>query len=414
MNEIISIYLNINCQTLNLLDTISSKNTLPMPEYKSFIHSKLPAVGTTIFTVMSKLAADNNAINLSQGFPDFNCSDELITLVHQYMKKGLNQYAPMQGAPILRERISEMLQSLYGTSYHPDSEITITAGATQGIYTAISAVVREGDEVVIIEPAYDCYAPAVEMNGGKPVFVQLKQPNFSIDWNTVKKVINRKTRMIIVNTPHNPSGTVLSEKDMQQLEQLTKNTDIVVLSDEVYEHMCLTDAPHQSAARFKGLAERSIIVSSFGKTVHTTGWKIGYVAAPANLMVEFRKVHQFLVFTCNTPVQYALADFLKHKENYTGVKDFYLKKRDLFIELIKTSRFNFTPSTGTYFQLLNYSNISEEKDKDFAIRLTKDFKLASIPLSVFYSKNTDNKLLRFCFAKKDETLEKAAEIICKI
>ena len=385
-----------------------------MPEYKSFIHSKLPAVGTTIFTVMSKLSAENNAINLSQGFPDFNCSDELIELVHHYMKTGLNQYAPMQGVPVLRERIAEMLQKLYGTAYHPDTEITITAGATQGIYTAISAFIHEGDEVVIIEPAYDCYAPAVEVNGGKPVFVQLKQPDFSVDWNAVKKVISRKTKMIIVNTPHNPSGTVLSEKDMQQLEQLTKNTDIVILSDEVYEHMCLTDTPHQSAARFKGLAARSIIISSFGKTVHTTGWKIGYVAGPANLMAEFRKVHQFLVFTCNTPIQYALADFLKKEENYSQVKEFYKKKRDYFNNLIKNSRFTLSPSTGTYFQLLNYNRISEEKDIDFAIRLTKEFKLASIPLSVFYHKYTDNRQLRFCFAKKNETLEKAAEIICKI
>jgi methionine aminotransferase len=385
-----------------------------MPEYKSFIHSKLPTVGTTIFTVMSKLAAENNAINLSQGFPDFNCSDELISLVNQYMKKGMNQYAPMQGVPVLRERISEMLQSLYGTTYHPDSEITITAGATQGIYTAISAIVHEGDEVVIIEPAYDCYAPVIEVNGGKPVYVQLNPENFSIDWGAVKKVIGRKTKMIIINTPHNPSGTVLSDKDMLQLEQITKNTGIIVLSDEVYEHMCFTDSPHQSAARFKGLAERSIIVSSFGKTVHTTGWKIGYVAAPANLMVEFRKVHQFLVFTCNTPIQYALADFLKKNENYTGVKEFYKKKRDYFVSLIKNSRFKLIPCTGTYFQLLNYSGISEDKDTNFAIKLTQENNLAAIPLSVFYNKQVDNKILRFCFAKKDETLEKAAEIICKI
>ncbi|MFN6039940.1 MAG: aminotransferase class I/II-fold pyridoxal phosphate-dependent enzyme, partial [Bacteroidota bacterium] len=280
-----------------------------------------------------------------------------------------------------------------GTTYHPDSEITITAGATQGIYTAISAIVHEGDEVVIIEPAYDCYAPVIEVNGGKPVYVQLNPENFSIDWGAVKKVIGRKTKMIIINTPHNPSGTVLSDKDMLQLEQITKNTGIIVLSDEVYEHMCFTDSPHQSAARFKGLAERSIIVSSFGKTVHTTGWKIGYVAAPANLMVEFRKVHQFLVFTCNTPIQYALADFLKKNENYTGVKEFYKKKRDYFVSLIKNSRFKLIPCTGTYFQLLNYSGISEDKDTNFAIKLTQENNLAAIPLSVFYNKQVDNKIL---------------------
>ncbi len=385
-----------------------------MPSFNGLILSKLPAVGTTIFTVMSKLAAEHSAINLSQGFPDFNCSPELIDLVTKYMKEGLNQYAPMQGVPVLRETISGILKDSYGGNYNPDTEITVTAGATQGLYTAIAAVVREGDEVIIIEPAYDSYVPAIELNGGKPVYVQLKYPDYSVDWDAVKKVISRKTRMIIINTPHNPSGTVMKEKDLQQLEKLTANSDIIVLSDEVYEHMCLTNEPHQSVARYKGLAERSFIVSSFGKTVHTTGWKIGYVAAPANLMSEFRKVHQFLVFTCNTPVQYALAEFLKNKNNYLQVKEFYKKKRDLFIHLIKGSRFSFEPSTGTYFQLLKYDRISDEKDTDFAVRLTKEFKIASIPLSVFYHEHTDNKVLRFCFAKKDETLEKAAEILCKI
>jgi methionine transaminase len=385
-----------------------------MPSFNELILSKLPAVGTTIFTVMSKLAAENNAINLSQGFPDFNCSDELIELVNKYMKAGLNQYAPMQGVPVLRETLAQMIEELYGTQYNPDSEITITAGATQGLYTAIAALIREGDEVIIIEPAYDSYGPAIELNGGKPVYVQLKDSDYSVDWNAVKKVISRKTRMIIINTPHNPSGKVMSGKDMQQLEKLTKNTDIVILSDEVYEHMCLADEPHQSVARYPSLAERSFIVSSFGKTVHTTGWKIGYVAAPASLMAEFRKVHQFLVFTCNTPIQYALADFLKNKDNYLQVKEFYKKKRDYFIHLIKGSRFSFEPSTGTYFQLLKYDKISNEKDTDFAIRLTKENKIASIPLSVFYHEGVDNKMLRFCFAKKDETLEKAAEILCKI
>jgi methionine transaminase len=385
-----------------------------MPSFNGLILSKLPAVGTTIFTVMSKLASDHKAINLSQGFPDFNCSDDLLSLVHKHMKAGMNQYAPMQGVPVLRETIAEMMESLYGTKYHPDTEITVTAGATQGIYTAIAALIRDGDEVIIIEPAYDCYGPAVEVNGGKPVFVQLKQPDFTIDWNAVKKVINSKTRMIIINTPHNPSGTVIGNKDMLELEKITNNTNIVVLSDEVYEHMCLEGQPHQSVARFKGLAERSIIVSSFGKTVHTTGWKIGYVAAPASLMAEFRKVHQFLVFTCNTPIQYALAEFLKTKDNYLQVKEFYKAKRDFFLNLVKGSRFSFEPSTGTYFQLLKYDRISNEKDTDFAVRLTKEHGIASIPLSVFYHEHVDNKVLRFCFAKKDETLEKAAEVLCKI
>ena len=385
-----------------------------MISYKGLINSKLPSVGTTIFSTMSKLAQENKAINLSQGFPDFSCSDKLVELVNHYMKTGFNQYAPMPGVMPLREQVSGMVEELYGTSYHPESEITITAGATQAIYTAISAFIKEGDEVIVFEPAYDCYTPAIEMNGGKPIYAQLTQPNFAIDWNIVKKLINHRTKMIIINTPHNPSGTVLSVNDMKELEKLTSNTDILILSDEVYEHMCFTNESHQSVARYKNLAERSILVSSFGKTVHTTGWKIGYVCAPANLMTEFRKVHQFLVFAVNHPMQLALADFLKEKDNYLEVKNFYKQKRDLFIKLIKGSKFSYEQSTGTYFQLLKYNKITNEKDVDFAIRLTTEHKLAAIPLSVFYHENTDNKLLRFCFAKKDETLEKAAEILCKL
>jgi methionine aminotransferase len=384
-----------------------------MMSHKSHITSKLPNVGTTIFATMSKLAHENKAINLSQGFPDFSCSDKLIELVSYYMKSGFNQYPPMQGVLPLREQISAMVEDLYQTLYHPESEITITAGATQAIYTAISAFVKEEDEVIVFEPAYDCYTPAIEMNGGTPIYVQLNPKDFSIDWNAVKKIINHRTKMIIINSPHNPSGTVLSAKDMAELEKLTNDTDIIILSDEVYEHMCFTEEPHQSVARYKNLAERSILVSSFGKTVHTTGWKIGYVCAPSNLMAEFRKVHQFLVFAVNHPIQLALADFLKEKDTYLGVKNFYKQKRDYFIKLIKGSKFSYEQSTGTYFQLLKYDAISDEKDVDFAIRLTKEHKLASIPLSVFYHEKIDNNLLRFCFAKKDETLEKAAEILCK-
>jgi methionine aminotransferase len=385
-----------------------------MISYKGLVNSKLPDVGTTIFSTMSKLAQENKAINLSQGFPDFSCSDKLIELVNHYMKNGFNQYAPMPGVLPLREQISVMVEELYKTSYHPETEITITAGATQAIYTAISAFIKEEDEVIIFEPAYDCYTPAIEMNGGKPIYVQLNPKDFSVDWNAVKKIINHRTKMIIINSPHNPSGTVLSAKDMAELEKLTNNTDIIILSDEVYEHMCFTTEPHQSVARYKNLAERSILVSSFGKTVHTTGWKIGYVCAPANLMTEFRKVHQFLVFAINHPIQLALADFLKDKDTYLEVKNFYKQKRDYFIKLIKGSKFSYEQSTGTYFQLLKYDAISDEKDVDFAIRLTKEHKLASIPLSVFYHEKIDNKLLRFCLAKKDETLEKAAEILCKL
>jgi len=385
-----------------------------MISYKGLINSKLPDIGTTIFATMSKLAQENKAINLSQGFPDFSCSDKLIELVNHYMKSGYNQYAPMQGVLPLREQIAIMVEELYQTSYHPESEITITAGATQAIYTAISAFIKEEDEVIVFEPAYDCYTPAIEMNGGKPIYVQLNPLDFSIDWNAVKKIINHRTKMIIINSPHNPSGTVLSTKDMAELEKLTNNTDIIILSDEVYEHMCFTTEPHQSVARYKNLAARSILVSSFGKTVHTTGWKIGYVCAPANLMAEFRKVHQFLVFAVNHPIQLALADFLKEKDTYLEVKNFYKQKRDYFTKLIKGSKFSYEQSTGTYFQLLKYGTISNEKDVDFAVRLTTEHKLASIPLSVFYHEKIDNKLLRFCFAKKDETLEKAAEILCKL
>jgi methionine aminotransferase len=385
-----------------------------MPKFQGLISSKLPSLGTTIFSVMSKLAVENNAINLSQGFPDFNCDKKLIELVNSYMKKGFNQYAPMPGVMALRERIAAMIAELYRTAYNPETEITITAGATQAIYTIIASVVKEGDEVIIFEPAYDCYSPAVIVAGGKPVYITLNQPDFSIDWEAVKKRINHRTKLIIINTPHNPSGAILAEKDLAELDKLTNNTDILILSDEVYEHMVFDSQLHQSVARHKNLADRSFLVSSFGKTVHTTGWKIAYVAAPENLMAEFRKIHQYLVFACNTPIQYALADFLADRDNYLELKHFYQAKRDHFIKLVAPSRFSLEPSRGTYFQLLNYSAISDEKDTDFAVRLTKEFRLASIPLSVFYHEKNDDKLLRFCFAKKEETLEKAAEIICKI
>ncbi|MBL7884354.1 MAG: methionine aminotransferase [Bacteroidia bacterium] len=382
--------------------------------FPSLINSKLPNVGTTIFTVMSKLAADNNAINLSQGFPDFSCNPDLVELVSKYMKAGNNQYAPMAGLIQLREMLAQKTEELYGAKYNPDTEITITAGATQAIYTAITAIIREGDEVIVFEPAYDCYQPAIELNGGKTIYLQLKAPNYSIDWEEVKKVMNHRTKMIIVNTPHNPTGSILSAADMLMLQKLTKDTDIVIISDEVYEHIIFDNQVHQSVARYPHLAERSFIVSSFGKTYHATGWKIGYCVAPQNLMNEFRKVHQFLIFSTNTPIQYALAEFLQQKNQYIELGVFYQKKRDYFISLIKNSRFSFTPADGTYFQLLNYSQLSKEKDTEYAIRLTKEFKIASVPISVFYHEGEDNNVLRFCFAKKEETLEKAAEIINKI
>ncbi|MDO9187499.1 MAG: methionine aminotransferase [Bacteroidia bacterium] len=382
--------------------------------YPNSINSKLPNVGTTIFTVMSKLATDNNAINLSQGFPDFSCNEELIGLVNKYMLKGYNQYAPMAGLMSLREIIAEKTEDIYSAKYDPETEITITAGGTQAIFTAISAMIREGDEVIIFEPAYDCYKPAIELNGGKTIYLQLKAPLYSIDWEEVKKVINYRTKMIIINTPHNPTGSIMTAGDMAKLEKLTKGTDIVIVSDEVYEHIIFDGYEHQSVARFPKLAERSFIISSFGKTYHATGWKMGYCVAPKKLMAEFRKVHQFVVFCVNTPIQYALAEFLKNKKNYLGLGNFYQKKRDYFNKMIKNSNFKFEPASGTYFQLLNYSEISKEKDSNFAIRLTKEFGIASIPVSMFYHHSIDNKMLRFCFAKKEETLEKAAEILNKI
>lgn len=378
------------------------------------IKSKLPNIGTTIFTVMSGLAKEHNAINLSQGFPDFGCSPKLLELAQKNLISGFNQYAPMAGAQPLRETISELLQNCYQASYHPETEITITAGATQGIYTSIAAFINKGDEVIVFEPAYDCYIPAIEVHGGVVNPIALEYPNFTINWNTVKNTITDKTRMIIINSPHNPSGTTLNESDLLELQKLITGKNIILVSDEVYEHMVFDDKPHQSVARFKSLAAQSIIVSSFGKTIHATGWKIGYVAAPKELMMEFRKVHQFLVFCVNHPFQLALADYLKDETTYKGLHQFYQAKRDYFRKLITTSRFEMEPCTGTYFQLLNYKNITDEKDTDFAIRLTKEKGLASIPLSVFYSNQQQQQLLRFCFAKKEETLEKAAEILCKI
>ncbi|PCJ28559.1 MAG: methionine aminotransferase [Flavobacteriales bacterium] len=385
-----------------------------MPNYPSSIKSKLPKVGTTIFTVMSQLAHENKAINLSQGFPDFDSSAELIGLVNGAMKKGLNQYAPMAGVMTLREQIAKKTLSLYGTEYHPESEITITSGATQAIYTAIASVIREGDEVIIFTPAYDCYEPAIELNGGKTLFVQMFAPTYKIDWEQVKKLITQRTKMIIINTPHNPTGTVLEEEDMLALEKIISDTDIVLLSDEVYEHIIFDGKQHQSVSKFPGLAERSFIISSFGKTFHNTGWKMGYCLAPKNLMVEFRKAHQFIVFSANTPVQHGLAEYLKNEKNYLGLNDFYQKKRDLFNSLVKDSRFEILPSSGTYFQLLSYKNITDMSDTDYAIELTKKHKIASIPISVFYHQKVDQNILRFCMAKKEETLQQAAEILNKV
>lgn len=383
-------------------------------QFPGSIKSKLPKTGTTIFSVMSALAAEHGAINLAQGFPDFECSTKLVELVNHYMKAGFNQYAPMPGVMKLREKIAEKTQELYSATYNPDTEITVTPGGTHALYAAISAFIGEGDEVIIIEPCYDSYLPAIQVNGGRAVFAELKYPTYKIDWDEVKKLVTYKTKMIIINTPHNPTGTTLSAQDMQRLEKIVKNSEIIVLSDEVYEHIIFDGVEHQSVARYPKLAERSIIVSSFGKTYHTTGWKMGYVLAPANLTAEFRKVHQFMCFSANTPVQYAIADFMDDKDAYLQLSAFYQEKRDYFQKLVKGSKFKLMPCLGSYFQLLDYGKITQEKDTDYAVRLTKEFKIASIPTSVFYHKNIDNHVLRFCFAKQNETLEKAAEKLHKI
>ncbi len=385
-----------------------------MPQYPSNLSSNLPQVGTTIFTVMSGLANELGAINLSQGFPGFDIDPRLSELVTKSMQAGHNQYAPMGGAMPLREAIAKKMEDAYSIQYNPETEITVTAGATQAIYTAIAATIREGDEVIVFTPAYDCYAPAIELNGGKPVYVQLKTPDYKIDWDEVKKMVNRRTRMIIINTPHNPTGAIMSAQDLISLENLTKGSDILVVSDEVYEHILFDGYEHQSVARFPELANRSFIVYSFGKTFHATGWKVGYCLAPEALTKEFRKAHQFIVFSVNNPVQHALAEYMSNPDTFNSIAAMYQEKRDLFNGMLKDSRFELRPSAGTYFQLLGYSDITDEKDTEYAIRLTREHGVASIPVSVFYNKPVDDKVLRFCFAKDADTLQRAAEILCKI
>jgi len=385
-----------------------------MNPYQGKVYSKLPQTGTSIFAVMSAMATKHNAVNLSQGFPDFPISEELIKLVSSFMKKGYNQYAPMPGVPSLREGISNMFFEKYEAKYDKDSEITITAGATQALFAAISAFVGKDDEVIIFEPAYDSYAPAIQLNGGIVKYISLNFPDYSIDWTAVKQRVTNRTRMIIINSPQNPTGSVLKEKDLKELERLTKGTDIVVMSDEVYEHLIFNGIQHQSVCRFPDLASRSLLIGSFGKTFHATGWKVGFVLAPEKLTKEFRKVHQFNVFAVNTPMQYAIGEFIQDKKNYELLGSFYQEKRDFFINSIKDSRFKILPCYGTYFQLLDYSEISKEKEMDFATRLCSENGLAAIPISYFYNRGKDNKVLRFCFAKQESTLQKAAEILCKI
>ncbi len=378
------------------------------------IHSKLSALNTSIFSTMSALAVKHNAINLSQGFPNFKSDQRLIDGVTKAMNSGYNQYAPMAGNIELRQAITKKFELLYNSSYHPETEITITAGATQAIFTIISTFIKAEDEVILFKPAYDCYQPAIELNGGTSITIGLKAPHYSIDWDLVAQSITPKTKMIMINTPHNPSGTIMNRADLLKLQELTNDTNIIVLSDEVYEHIIFDNKPHQSICLYPQLKERSFITASFGKTFHNTGWKIGYCCAPKVLMNAFRNIHQFNVFSVHHPTQKGLADYLSEPSHYKDLSGFYQEKRDTFLDLIKTSRFKFNPSQGTYFQVLDFSEITTEKDTDFAKRLTIEKGIASIPLSVFNDNERDDKVLRFCFAKTNATLKAAANILNRI
>ena len=378
------------------------------------LRSKLPNVQVSIFAKMTALANKHNAINLSQGFPNFKSDPKLIRLVENAMQTGFNQYAPMPGILELREAIGNKIDFLYHSSYNPETEITITSGATQAIYSIISAFIKPNDEVIIFKPAYDSYEPTVQINGGIPIAIQLEGPQYKVNWDEVSQKVNSNTKMIIINTPHNPSATIFSENDMLQLQKITNGTNIIILSDEVYEHIIFDGEKHQSICLFSDLKSRSFLVASFGKTFHNTGWKMGYCCAPKDLMAEFRKAHQFTVFSVNHPIQKALAEYLQEPSHYLELPQFFQRKRNLFCDLIKDSKFKIIPAKGTYFQILDYSEISSESDVDFAERLTIQNGLASIPLSVFNENHLDNKVLRFCFAKTDETLKKAAEILNKI
>jgi methionine aminotransferase len=378
------------------------------------LRSKLPDVGLTIFSVMTKLSNDYNAINLSQGFPDFDVHSDLLNLVNKYMRSGHNQYAPMQGVLILREMIADKVRELYNAVYDPVSEITVTSGATEALFAAIAAVVHQGDEVIVLEPAFDSYVPAIELNGGIPIYVKFRFPEYRVDWDEVKQAVTSQTRLIILNSPHNPTGAVWSGDDITALKHIVKDTEILILSDEVYEHIIFDGIRHESISRHPELVSRSFVISSFGKTYHTTGWKIGYCLAPEALSKEFQKVHQFLTFASNTPIQYAYAEFMRNKDVYLNLSDFYQQKRDRFLKRIEKSCFKPIPCHGTYFQMLDYSEISDESDIDYSKRLIIEHGVASIPPSVFYHQKDDHHVLRFCFAKKDETLDKAGEKLCRI
>lgn len=376
--------------------------------------SKLPDVETTIFTTVGNLARKHGAIDLSQGFPNFKADKKLMRLVTKAMHEGHNQYAAMQGYYGLRETIVEKIEKLHGKAYHPEKEVTVTVGATQAIFTAITTFVNPGDEVIVIKPAYDCYEPAIILNGGVPIYVQMDQKNYNVDWETFRNKVTSKTRMVVINTPHNPSGRIFSKEDMNQLQEILRSTNVIVVSDEVYEHIVFDGLQHESASRFKDLAERSFVCASFGKTFHVTGWKMGYCVAPADLMEEFRKTHQFAVFCVDHPVQRAMAEYLKDERHYLHLNAFYQKKRDYFLAGLEQTKFRFTPSQGTYFQLLDYSELTNERDETLAQRLIVDHKLASIPISSFNTERRDDGVLRFCFAKKKKTLEAALKILAAL
>lgn len=381
---------------------------------KPIIHSKLPNIGTTIFTLMSSLAAEHQAINLGQGFPDFMMSEALIALVNAAMQKGHNQYTHMNGLGLLRERLAEKIEFLYAARLNPETDITITPGGTYAIYTALTTVLQPGDEVIVFEPAYDSYIPNIEINGAIPVLIPLIYPDYAIDWSLVKQKISPKTKMIMLNTPHNPTGSILGETDIEQLQSIVKDTGIFILSDEVYEHLIFDNKQHQSMLRYPDLLERSFVCFSFGKTYHCTGWKIGYCVAPAAMMKEFRKVHQFNCFSCNSPVQFALAEFMLQKECYLQLGRQLQLKRDYFQQLMLQTKFKALPSYGSYFQLYSYKGITEEPDKDFATRLTREYGVASIPASAFYTNGKDDKVLRFCFVKNEATLDTAVNRLIKL
>lgn len=376
--------------------------------------AKLPNIGTSIFPVMTALANEHGAVNLAQGFPGFSPHSELLNLVSKHMEIGHNQYAPLYGLLSLREKLSAKIETAYGHHYHPESEICITAGATQAIYTAISSVIHEDDEVIIIEPAYDCYEPAIRLNKGIPIRSQLKPIDYKIDWEDVKKKVNSRTKMIIVNTPHNPSGTIWDEADINELKKIVRGSNILILSDEVYEHITFDGKKHESICRYPELAERSFVVYSFGKTYHVTGWRMGYVCAPKELMKQFVSCHQFQVYAVSTPFQCAISDFSDNQDAYLELNDFFQTKRDFFLNCIAGSKFEPKKCEGTYFQLLDYSKITQENDREFANRLTIDYGIASIPISVFFHNKRQDQVLRFCFAKNNDELEKGAECLHKL